>query len=241
MVVPVYNEGMKIVESIAKLEASILQRYASELILVDDGSVGDSTPPYEQLTLEKPFLHVLRTPRNQGKGHAIKRGISVSRGTYIFYTDADVAYDLNLLPAYLETLENGAELAIGCRIHPDSYFSIHPRYFPYIYQRQVMGATFNYLVSRILKLNIKDTQCGFKCLNGNLARSLFPHLTLDGFAFEVEMLFLASKYGYKIQQMPVHLLYQGHPSSVRMIKDSFGMFLSLLRIWKKDRDGFYDQ
>ena len=240
VVVPVYNEGMKIEEGIRKLETSVLQRYESELILVDDGSVGDKTPPYEQLIREKPFLRVLRNSRNRGKGHAIKKGISASRGTYIFYTDADVAYDLNLLPAYLETLENGAELAIGCRIHPDSYFSIHPRYFPYIYQRQVMGATFNYLVNRILKLDIKDTQCGFKCLNGELARSLFPRLTLDGFAFEVELLFLASRYGHKIQQMPVRLFYHGHPSSVRMVKDSFGMFLSLLWIWKKNRDGYYD-
>ena len=240
IIVPVFNEGMKVLEGLTRLEASVLSRYPSELIFVDDGSDPDKTPPYEKIVAGKPHIRVLRNERNRGKGYSVKRGVAAARGDFLFYTDADVAYDLALLPEYIETLENGADLAIGNRIHPDSYFSLHPRHFPYIYQRQVMGATFNTLVNRILKIRIKDTQCGFKCMKTHAARALFPEVTLEGFSFEVEMLFLARKKGFTIEQMPVRLLYQGHPSSVRMIKDSFGMFLALLRIWKKNRDGLYN-
>ena len=241
VVVPVYNEGMKILEGIRRVEEAVLRRYPSELILVDDGSSPTYRPDYDHLLRLMPDLRILRGSRNRGKGHAVKQGVLASRGARVLYTDADIAYDLDLLPAYLLALREGADLAVGCRIHPDSSFRLHPRHFPYIYQRQLMGATFNRLVNRILRIQIKDTQCGFKCMRGEVARDLFRQVTLEGFAFEVEVLFLARKHGYSIQQMPVRLSYRGHPSSVRMIKDSVRMVLALLRIRRNEMGGKYER
>ena len=116
IIIPVFNEGMKVLEGVNKLETAVFNRYPSELIIVDDGSHPDGTPPYDKLVAENPRIQVLRNPENRGKGYSVKRGIAAARGTFIFYTDADVAYDLALLPSYIENMPVSVMEAMAARL-----------------------------------------------------------------------------------------------------------------------------
>jgi dolichyl-phosphate beta-glucosyltransferase len=167
---------------------------------------------------------------NRGKGYAIRRGIREAKGEVLLFSDADFSTPIEEFPKLAGYLENGYDIAIGSRSLPDSNVEVHQAWV-----REGMGKVFNLLVQAIVLRGFIDTQCGFKCVKRERVLPLLPKMAVDGFCYDVELLFLAKKAGLKIVEVPV--TWVNDPvSKVHILKDSTKMFLDLL--WIRFRDGF---
>jgi len=237
VVIPVYNKG-KIIEYILRENYRYLeaQRYNFEIIVIDDASTDDT---HSILKLNKyPNICVITNPKNMKKGYSVKRGVLASKGKYILITDADYAYPISQLPRFIKTLEEGYDIAIGCRVLKDSTYTMHPSLFPYVYIRHLISRLFN-LIVRTFIVNILDTQCGFKCFKGEVAKNIFNKQLLNDFSYDVEILYIAKKYNYKIKELPVEFIYKKEPTTVKLIRDGIKMLIDLFRIKKYNWQGRY--
>jgi dolichyl-phosphate beta-glucosyltransferase len=228
IVVPAYNEAERLPATLETLR----QRSGSdvEILVVDDGSK-DATAAVarEQLrTLSRGGLIQLR--HNRGKGAAVRAGMLEAHGRVIAFMDADLATDLEALPALLDALES-ADVAIGSRAVEHSVVQPGTR------TRTAMAHAFNRIARTLTGLTLLDTQCGFKAFRASAAQLLFRLTRIDGFAFDVEVLTLASRLGLTVAEVPVHWrAVEG--TRVRTVADSFRMTRDLLRIasrWRPDR------
>jgi dolichyl-phosphate beta-glucosyltransferase len=239
VVIPAYNEDKVIGDSVAKVAAYLDRVGDSELLVVDDGSRDRTAEIVQELSHTFPFVRLVPNDRNRGKGYSIKHGVLESRGQYVLYTDADLVYPIEGVEPFIDALDRGADVAIGSRSHPRTLFALHPRHFSYIYQRYIVGRTYINVVNFLLKLDVTDTQAGFKCFRGDAARAIFARTTLDDFAFDVEALYIARQLGYRVAELPVYFLYLGEQSSVQLVKDSARMLRDLLHIRANGRRGTY--
>jgi dolichyl-phosphate beta-glucosyltransferase len=239
VVIPAYNEERVIGDSLVRLGAYLELTADPELIVVDDGSRDRTREIVREMARTFPFIRLVQNDRNRGKGYSIKHGIAESHGDYVLFTDADLVYPIEGVEPFMRALDAGADFAIPSRSHPGTLFALHPRHFSYIYQRYLVGRTYINLVNRILGLGVTDTQAGFKCLRGDVARTVFARTTLYDFAFDVEALFIAKQLGYRIVELPIFFLYLGEQSSVQLIKDSVRMLMDLWTIRRNGRTGAY--
>jgi dolichyl-phosphate beta-glucosyltransferase len=236
IVIPAFNEESCISRSLGKLQAFCLDlAWPMEIVVVDDGSSDGTAAAARAFVASSPVaIKVIQQPVNRGKGAAVKRGVLEASGDIIGYMDADLSYDLKALCVARELILNGsADLVIGDRTHPQS-LSVRP----YPWYRKLSGILFSVLIQIILFRDVFDTQCGFKCFSAGCARELFPVLTIAGFGFDAEMLFLAARRRKRIRKIPVTLNHS-HDSSIRVVRDSTTMFLDLFRIRKNYRRGTY--
>lgn len=244
IVVGAYNEERnvdRLVERVCTYFDHAPQHPSYELIVVEDGSQ-DATPQrLRALAAKYPQLRPLFNDRNRGKGYSITRGILAACGEFVLYTDADLVYPIESVDRFLTALAGGADIAIGSRVHAESIYSMHARYFRYVYQRHLVGRAYIRVVHQILGLAVSDTQCGFKLLRREAAHEIFSRLRLTSFAFDVEALFIGHLRGYRIAEVPVHYLYQEEGSSVRLAPDSARMFLDLLQIRLNALRGAYSR
>jgi dolichyl-phosphate beta-glucosyltransferase len=225
IVVPAYNEETRIGPSLAAI-ASYLEGkpFASEVIVVDDGSE-DRTAETARAALEPlPHGRILRREANAGKGSAVREGVLASRGRMILFTDADLSTPIGELDKFLLRLEQGDDVVIGSRALPDSVIEVRQSRL-----REAMGKTFNLIVRVFVLRGFRDTQCGFKAFRRAAAMNLFSRLRTEGFAFDVEILMLARRQNYRISEIPV--VWRNSPSSrVRMVRSSWRMLKELRRI-----------
>jgi dolichyl-phosphate beta-glucosyltransferase len=238
VVIPAFNEERVITTTVERV-AAYLGDCGNELIVVDDGSRDRTASLVEALQPRFPCVRLLRLDRNRGKGAAIREGVLASRGRFVLYTDADLVYPIEGAGPFVEALEAGADVAIGSRSHERTLFALNPRHFSYIYQRYLVGRAHIEVVQRVLGLEVTDTQCGFKCFTAEAAREVFSRVTLGGFAFDVEVLYVARSLGFRIVEMPVYLLYLGEQSSVELARDSMRMLRGLVQIRHNGRAGRY--
>lgn len=220
VVVPAYNEERNILETIRRVEAYMShQCFGWELIIVNDGST-DRTDPRVRARLKEspnPSVHFLTSSANKGKGASARRGILEARGTYILLTDADLSSPIKESAKLIRALEEGYDIAIGSRAVREKGADVQQSR-----KRWLSGRIFNGLVRRIALKGFRDTQCGFKAFRHDAAKALFSKQTLDGFAFDVEILCLARKNGYKVKEVPV-MWKEGSDSRVNLLKDSRAM------------------
>jgi glycosyltransferase involved in cell wall biosynthesis len=206
-----------------------------EIIVVDDGSQDRTAVCIQDWTKNNPVdLHLFVNEQNQGKGFSIQRGVRESHGTYVIFIDADLPYELYAIDEFLKALRNGYDLAIGSRVLPGSQV----KGVPII--RYVSGQIFSWMVQAVLFPGLPDTQCGFKSFKSTAAKEIFRRLTIDGFGFDVEMLFVARKLKYAIQPVAVQMIDHRHRSRVRLIVDSFKMFANLFTVRWNDLQGKYN-
>jgi dolichyl-phosphate beta-glucosyltransferase len=182
-----------------------------------------------------PAVALLQSESNCGKGCAVRKGMLAARGTYLFFMDADLSYPVEDIRTLLGQLEAGYDIAIGSRALVESRMAVRPPL-----RRYLAGRIYSLFIRVFLIKGIADTQCGFKGFTCQAARRLFSKLTLPGFAFDVEVLFLARKFGYRIQMVPVRLTFVQETSKVRLVSHSIQMFLDLLRIRFNDLRGRYE-
>ncbi len=162
---------------------------------------------------EPPQIRILSYPVNRGKGYAVRRGLEEARGQWRLFTDVDLAYRFEDVARVAATLQAGADVAIGARLHPESRVIVPTRYLGYLYRRQLQSLVFSALVRRLLPLKQRDTQAGLKGLSARAVRLLCPLLECDGFGFDCELLVLCRGMGIRTIEVPVTMQYDGEPST----------------------------
>lgn len=247
IVVPAYNEGTRLPATLPAL-AAYAARFpgGAEVLVVDDGSsdgtaaVAERFAPPEDNQAWK--LRVLREP-HRGKAAAVRAGVLHASGDYVLFCDADLATPVEEFDRFLPWLERGYEVVIGSREGAGAVRQAEPFY------RHVMGRVFNRLVQLLVVPGIEDTQCGFKCFTRPAAQQIFTRVRLYGegarrvkgsmvTAFDVEILYLARRLGYRVQVVPVRWRYVPG-SKVRPVADTLRMVWDVLRVWAYGRFGRY--
>lgn len=241
VVVPVYNGASRLPASLAELRDFLApDGDASELILVDDHSAPATAVILERFSAETPNVRLLRNERNSGKGFAVARGMLAARGHHRVFTDADLAYPSTQIARIVGQLDAGADVAVACRVLPESRYIMSPTFFSYLYTRHLMSRAFNRVVRWTLVPDVLDTQAGLKGFSASAADLIFPRLKTTGFGFDVEVLHLARRRGLKIVQTPVEFRYDEEPTTVRFASDALRMARDLARIRWSDWRGYYD-
>jgi len=200
VVVPAYNEEKRISLSLPLIYSSLTCRFSRfEIIVVDDGSSDRTAEKVLEFSQHgHPEVRVIRYVTNRGKGYAVRTGILAAQGDIILFSDADLSTPMEELDKLKRVLDQGYDLAIGSRALKDSKIELRQPFY-----RVVMGKTFNKIVQGLALPGVWDSQCGFKMFKHNAAKQLFGSCRLDGFSFDVEVLFLARKWGMTSHEVPV--------------------------------------
>jgi len=221
VVIPAFNEAARLPGTLRVL-AERFAGSATEIVVVDDGSADDTAEVARAASTEALPVTVLRLPRNRGKGAAVRAGVAATTGDAVLYMDADLATDLGTLDDFLGRLAD-ADVVVGSRAVPGA------RVHNTTALRTVMGRTFNRMVRVVARLDVHDSQCGFKAFRGDVARLLFSLGEVDGFAFDPEILVLARILGYRVTEVPVDWTAVDG-SSVRPLRDSLVTGGALVRV-----------
>jgi glycosyltransferase involved in cell wall biosynthesis len=201
IIIPAYNEEKRLPATL-RLIIAYLRRGGwpfAEIIVVDDGSTDGTVQVAEQARAEFPDLRVLRNPGNRGKGYAVRHGMLECRGEWALYSDADLSTPIEALDTLCQAIErDGALVAVGSRALDRRLIGVHQSFF-----RENIGRVFNLLMRLATGLPFHDTQCGFKLFETRAASEIFRRQLLDGLGFDVEVLFIGRRLGYREVEVPV--------------------------------------
>lgn len=227
LIIPAYNEELRIGKTLDKIiEYFELLNRTYEIIVVDDGSKDDTA----SVVQDYKNVKILKQIPNQGKGAAVRRGMLESTGDFRIFSDADLSTPIKEFQKLYDCFKSGTDVCIGSRAVDYSMIKVHQPFY-----REFMGKTFNKIVQLLVIKGIKDTQCGFKGFSEKAAKQIFNIAKIDGFGFDVEIIYLASKLGFKVKEIPVEW-YNDDRSTVNPIKDSLKMFKEILNIRKIHRN-----
>lgn len=229
VVIPAYNEEGRIVDTLERtLEYLSSCKYLSEIVVVDDGSTDATAAAVRRVAASNPIVRLVSLD-HQGKGWAVRHGMQAARGMYRLLCDADLSVPIDQVERVLPPRAPDLDIVIGSREAPGAVRHGEP------IRRHLMGRIFNHLVHGFLVPGVKDTQCGFKCFKRGPATDLFGVQTTGGFAFDVEILYLARRCKLKMAEVGIDWHYRNR-SKVRALRDSVSMTLDLLRIrWRHRR------
>jgi glycosyltransferase involved in cell wall biosynthesis len=232
VIIPSYNEQSNLKKKLLDATHHYLtkQAYTFELILADDGSTDGTTQALQAFVKSHAHTKLLEL-KHKGKGPTVKTAMLDATGRYRLYTDFDQSTPIEELQKMLPFFERGYDMAIGSREVQGAAREREPFY------RHLMGKGFNFMVKLLTVRGIHDTQCGFKIMTDELVRDIFPKVSItvkpesDAFtgAFDVELLYLAKKAGYRIAEVPVQWKHV-HTQRVSPVKDSLRMLLQLMHI-----------
>ncbi len=230
VVIPAYNEALRLGPSLQRVVTYLRERGESyEVLVVDDGSTDATADVAQKLAAEG--VRVLRQEVNRGKGAVIKVGVLASRGREVLLMDADLSTPIEDLAKLRPHLAE-APLVLGSRSVEGSEVAQRQPFY-----REMMGRTFNLIIRLLGVRGLRDTQCGFKLLAGDVARRLFAELTIERFAYDVELVWLARRHGYRVIEVGVR--WSDAPSSkVNPLSDSLRMLWDVLALrWRALRGG----
>lgn len=234
VVIPCFNEGKIIFQNIREIYNYLNRKFSVfEIIAVNDGS-SDNTLSELRIVQQEVPIQLINNEKNEGKGKAVRDGIITSCYKTVMFLDADLAIPVEELEKFLEETEKGNDLVIASRFIPGLKILK-----PVLWHRKIMEKIFRIL--RMIILNswrVKDTQCGFKVFRSEAAKRIFSMATINRFAFDSEIIFIAKKFGYSIKELPITLQNPPH-SHVRLIRDPINMFFALLKIRFNDLTGVY--
>ena len=231
LIIPVYNAADQLPATLISVDA-FATRYpgAVEVLFVDDHSSEVETQLIlEDFTRQRGYARFLRNSHNRGKGFSVSRGMLAARGKVRVFTDVDLAYPLDEVHKIVSELRAGSDVAIACRVLPESRYLMSPSFFHYLYTRHLMSRMFNQVVQKFLLPGILDTQAGLKGFTAEAAQLCFSRSTIPGFGFDIECLYIAQQHGLSIKQTAVNFRYDDEPTTVRFARDSHRM---LVDIWQ---------
>lgn len=221
VVIPAYNEARRLGPTLDRVAAALVGR-EHEILVIDDGSA-DGTAALVR-GHGAPHLRLIELGTNRGKGAAIRRGVLASSGRRVLLCDADLSTPIETLSRLDAVLDAGAEVALGSRAVASAEVRVRQPFY-----RELMGKTFNRLIRLLGVRGFRDTQCGFKLLDGEVGRQLFARMKVDRFAFDVELVWLAVRLGHRVVEVGVPWINSAD-SRVHPIFDSAGMIRDVLRI-----------
>jgi dolichyl-phosphate beta-glucosyltransferase len=235
IVIPAYNEGERLGATLQKVLAYVTQEgWDAEVIVVNDGSRDKTAELVRAFSEQDPRLRLVENPGNRGKGYSVRHGMLQARGDVIVFSDADLSAPIDEMPKLLGALAAGADIAIGSRwLQADMQTR---RQSP---ARQLFGRVFNLLLRLLLGLRFKDTQCGFKAFTREAARTILPFQRIEGWGFDPEILFLARRFGFGVQEVPVRWAHS-EGTRINPLIDGARMFQEMVRIRWYDLTALYD-
>lgn len=235
IVIPAYNEGARLGATLEKVLAYVhAHNWDAEVIVVNDGSRDNTADIVRTFAAEDPALRLVENPGNRGKGYSVRNGMLQARGRIVLFSDADLSSPIEEAPKLLQALEAGADIAIGSRwLRAETQTQRQPVH------RQIFGRIFNLLLRLTLSLKFKDTQCGFKAFRRPAVQAIFPLQKIERWGFDPEILFLARKFKFKVQEVPVAW---GHSGGTRIhpLIDGSRMAMEMVRIRWYDLTGKYN-
>jgi glycosyltransferase involved in cell wall biosynthesis len=225
IVIPAYNEGARIGATLDRVLAHIQHsRWDAEVLVVNDGSTDDTAQIVQRYASNSPSLRLLENPGNRGKGYSVRTGVLHASGEVILFTDADLSSPIEEAEKLFAALAAGADVAMGSRwLRTELQTQRQPLH------RQLFGRIFNLALRVILGLRYRDTQCGFKAFTRRVAQSVFPLQHIERWGFDPEILYLARKFGYNVQEVPVHWAHR-EGTRINPLRDGIRMFFEILRI-----------
>lgn len=233
IIIPAHNEQNRLPRTLGQVFAFLeRQPYASEVIVVENGSTDDTLGIAQNLASTNPGLIVIHEQAS-GKGNAVRRGILSARGEYRFICDADLSMPIEELSKFLPPQLEDFDLAIGSREAQGAMRYNEPPY------RHWGGRAVNLAIRLLILPGLHDTQCGFKCFRADTTLSLFQQQTLTGWSFDIELLYLARRKKLRTKEIPIHWYFDAD-SKVNAVRDALRMFRDIFRIYANVLRGKYD-
>ena len=234
IVIPAHNEEQRIGPTLERV-LSYLKRQgcSAEVVVVDDVSKDGTAGVVSRFVGREIPVALLRRSGRNGKGLAVRDGMLAARGERRLFSDADLSTPIEEAEKLLSALDKGYDIAIGSRMAPGAQVQ-RPL------TRAAMSRLFNLLVQALVLPGIRDSQCGFKALTRRAAQDLFPRLTLGGWGFDAELLFLARKRGWTIREVPVRWVYSS-ATRMRPLRNGAQMVRDLLRVRWRYATGAYER
>jgi len=225
VIIPAYNEEKRIPKTLREIDKFLSkQNFNYEIIVVSAGSKDKTCEVVENLQSEIRNLKLICEKESKGKGFAVKRGILAAKGKFRLFTDADNSTPIEEIEKFWPEFKKGADIVIASREKKGAILDPPQPLF-----RRFVGEVFKYLRKIIVGLwGIEDTQCGFKCFKGEVAEKIFNKMKTERFAFDVEILLIAKKEGFKIKEVPVY--WKNDLQSKVKFSSMFEMFFDLLKI-----------
>ena len=234
VVIPAYNEERRLPETLDAVCAYLATKaYPWEILVADDGSDDTTAAIVDRAGQKDERVKLLSLP-HRGKGWAVKNGMLAARGEYRFLCDADLSMPIDLLDRLLPGDAASLDIVIGSRETPGARRIGEPRL------RWLMGRVFNGMTRILATPGIADTQCGFKVFRAAAAETLFGLQTLDGFAFDAEILFLARRRGFSVAEVGIDWHYRSE-SKVRPIRDGWRTLRDLVIVRYRSFAGRYEE
>jgi glycosyltransferase involved in cell wall biosynthesis len=235
VVVPAYNEEVRLGPTLPQIFTYFQSiDVPIEVLVVDDGSRDGTSALVERLRADEPRLKLVRFPANRGKGAAVREGTLAATGRLVLITDADLSTPLFEFDHLLKRMrETSSDVVIGSRALAASRVEIGQPFY-----RRWMGKTFNLLMRTITRLPFHDTQCGFKLVDREKTAPIFRKMVIEGFAFDVELLWLARLAGLRILEEPIEWR-NSTDTRVSAIRSSWSMLSDVLKLRGRVRRGFY--
>jgi dolichol-phosphate mannosyltransferase len=224
VIIPVFNQQSRIYYSLKKIKQAVESAFSKyELIVINDGSTDKTLTVLKCMALTDEHIRVLSYAPNRGKGYAVRHGVLYSHGDAVLFLDGDLNISPDSIKDYIEKLDT-YDLVIASKRHPKSTVTI-PK------SRAFLSRGFSLLVKMAIGIPQKDTQVGFKVGNGEIMRTIFRNISVNRYAFDVELLTIASIMHLKVQEMPVIMKIDRAIN----IKEIMKMFVDVARISYKYR------
>ena len=232
VVIPAYNEALRIEPTVRAVAAYLrTSPWAWEIRVVDDGSADATADIVSRIACDEPGIVVQREP-HRGKGGAVTAGLLASHASYRFLCDADLSMPIRELARFLPPELPDADVAIGSREGAGSRRVGEP------WLRHAAGRVFNTIVRGAMVPEVQDTQCGFKMFTAAAVQTIFPRVTIQGWAFDIEVLYIARLHGLRIREVPIEWHYRAD-SRLRMMRDGVDMLREVAQIRRRAQRGDY--
>lgn len=218
IVIPAYNESARIPATLRSVVECVRSNgWPAEILVVDDGSRDATAEVVRAFAADAPEVRLIRNPGNRGKGFSVRNGLLQALGETVMFTDADLSAPIEEAERLFAAIADGADIAIGSRWLERTRQTIRQPLY-----RQFFGRCFNGVTRAVMGLPFADTQCGFKAFTRAAAQTVFQLQTIDRWGFDPEILFIALKRGYRVDEVPVSWAHDER-SRMSYLKDGMRM------------------